>query len=108
MKKNFFTLILLAFIANLAFAQDVIELKLPKSNNIVIKLMFKNGSICDPQNKEGLTALTTSLINEGGTKDMTNSQITDKIYPWAASYDGSTDKEVSIFTFQVPKDFLDQ
>src|SRR6185369_15397535 len=93
--------------ATLSFAQEVIELKMPKSNKIVIKLMFRNGFICDPVGKEGLTGLTTSLITEGGTKDLTNSQITDKIYPWSASYFGSCDKEVSIFTFQVPKDFLE-
>jgi len=86
----------------------VVELKMPKSNKIVIKLMFHNGSICDPVGKEGLTELTTSLITEGGTKELTNSQITDKIYPWSASFSSSADKEVSIFTFEVPKIFLGQ
>ena len=108
MKTKLITLFILSILTNLVFAQDVIELKMPKSNKVVIKLMFRNGSICDPKNKEGLTQLTTSLIAEGGTKDLTNSQITDKIYPWSASYDGSTDKEVSVFTFEVPKAFLDQ
>src|SRR6185436_9582403 len=40
--------------------------------------------------------------------DLTHSQITDKIYPWAASYYASADKEVTIFTFEVPRNFLDQ
>jgi zinc protease len=96
------------FLTVSAFAQEVIELSMPKSNKIVIKLMFRNGSICDPVGKEGLTELTTSLITEGGTKELTNSQITDKIYPWSASFSSATDKEVSIFTFEVPKVFLSQ
>jgi zinc protease len=83
-----------------------VELKMPKSNKIVIKFMFRNGSITDPKGKEGLTQLVGNLITSGGTKDLTVEQITDKIYPWAASYGGSTDKEVSVFTFEVPKVFL--
>ena len=106
--KLYSTLILLFIVGCTANKQEGIELKLPKSNKIVIKLMFRNGSICDPKGKEGLTGLTTSLIAEGGTKELTNSQITDKIYPWAASYSASCDKEVSVFTFQVPKVFLSQ
>lgn len=95
-------------IAASARAQEVVELKLPKSNKIVLKFMFRNGSISDPKGKEGLTMLTTSLMREGGTKELTQQQITDKIYPWAASYWSTVDKEVSIFTFEVPKNFLSQ
>jgi zinc protease len=108
MKIKIGLITLFSIIFTSAFSQDVIELKMPKSNKIVIKLMFKNGSICDPKGKEGLTELTTSLVTEGGTKDMTHSQITDKIYPWSASYYASADKEVTVFTFEVPKTFLDQ
>src|SRR5436853_6153411 len=107
MKKIFLFIALITF-AFMAKAQDVVELKMPKSNKVVIKLMFRNGSICDPKGKEGLTELTASLMTEGGTKDLTHSQITDKIYPWSASYSGSVDKEVTVFTFEVPKDFVDQ
>ena len=108
MKTKIITTLILFFITSFLFAQDVIELKMPKSNKIVIKLMFRNGSICDPKGKEGLTSLTTSLITEGGTKELTNSQITDKIYPWSAYYSSSSDKEVSVYTFEVPKIFLNQ
>ncbi|MCX6291032.1 MAG: pitrilysin family protein [Bacteroidetes bacterium] len=108
MKSKIISALIILFATLTANAQDVIELKMPKSNKIVIKLMFRNGSICDPKGKEGLTELTTSLITEGGTKELTHSQITDKIYPWSASYSASADKEVSIFTFEVPKVFLSQ
>ncbi len=108
MKTKIFSTLILLFITAFSFAQEVVELKMPKSNKIVIKLMFNNGSICDPVGKEGLTALTTSVIAEGGTKELTNSQITDKIYPWSAFYFGSCDKEVSVFTFEVPTAFIDQ
>lgn len=102
--KLFFLLLIITSVK----AQDVVELKIPKSNKIVLKFMFRNGSVADPAGKEGLTMLTTSLIREGGTKELTQQQITDKIYPWAASYYSTVDKEVSIFTFEVPKTFLTQ
>jgi zinc protease len=101
--------ILFLFILGLQVkAADVVELKLPKSDLVVVKLMFKNGSICDPVGKEGLTSLTASVIEGGGTSKMTSSQIKDLIYPWAASYYASVDKQVTVFTFEVHKDHLDK
>ncbi len=90
------------------FAQNVVELKQPKSNKVIIKLRFANGSISDPKGLEGLTASTAALITQGGTKTMTFSEIQDKLYPWAAGYYAQVDKEVTTFTFMVHVDFLDQ
>ncbi len=103
--KKIFSLLLVLF-ALVANAADVVELKLPKSDLVVIKIMFRNGSIADPAGKEGLTSLTANTIAEGGTKELTSTQIKDLIYPWAAEYGVSVDKEVTIFTFQVHKDHL--
>ena len=95
-------------LSTVGYGQNTAELKLPNSNKVVIKLMFRNGSISDPAGKEGLTYLTANLITQGGTKDMTFSQIQDFIYPMAANYYVTTDKEVTIFTFEVHKDFLEK
>ena len=100
--KNLFSIIIILTVITKAFSQEVVELKLPNSNKIVIKLMFRNGSITDPAGKEGLTDMTTSIVSDGGTKTMSKSQIDDKLYPWASSISGHTDKEVSIFTFECP------
>ena len=70
--------------------------------------MFKNGSVCDPTGKEGLTYLTSALITQGGTGELTYADIQNKIYPWATEYYSSVDKEVSIFTFEVHQDFLNE
>jgi zinc protease len=107
MKNIFIVIIMSLFFAN-AFSQDVVELQLPKSDKVVIKLMFKNGSVSDPLGKEGLTRLTAGLITSGGTNDMTYSQVQAKIYPMAAYYGSSVDKEVTIFSFEVHKDFLSE
>ena len=103
--KKIFSLLLVLF-ALVANAADVVELKLPKSDLVVIKIMFRNGSIADPSGKDGLTSLTANTIAEGGTKEMTSAQIKDLIYPWAAEYSVSVDKEVTVFTFEVHKDHL--
>ncbi|MFA5835058.1 MAG: insulinase family protein [Bacteroidota bacterium] len=102
------TLILTILFAASIFAQQLVEIKQPTSNKVVIKLRFANGSISDPKGKEGLTAATANLITQGGTKEMTFSEIQDKIYPWAAGYYAQVDKEVTTFTFAVHVDFLDQ
>ncbi|MDB5221878.1 MAG: peptidase [Chitinophagaceae bacterium] len=93
-------------ISYVSMSQQVIELKQPLSNKIIIKLMFRNGSVTDPVGKEGLTEAVADLIAEGGTKTMTNRQIREFIFPMAANYSSSVDKEVTIFTFTVHKDFL--
>ena len=86
-------------------SQELVELKLPKSEKLIVKLMFKNGSMTDPKGKEGLTNLTATLITDGGTKDKTSTEIKDFLYPMAAVYYSVVDKEVSTFTFEFPKDF---
>lgn len=109
--KNIFKAIIVAASVNtpsgILMAQDVIELPMPNSNKVVVELMFRNGSICDPSGKEGLTYLTNNCITDGGTGNLSASDIQDKIYPWAASFGGFTDKEVSIFSFEVPTAFAD-
>ena len=104
MKAVIISILLSGFI----MAQQIVELKQPNSSKIVVKFMFKNGSICDPQGKEGLTYTTSQLINQGGTGELSFSDIQDKIYPMAAGYFSIVDKEVTIFTFLFHKDWMDQ
>jgi zinc protease len=106
MKKIIFSIIF-CLMVSMTFAQDVTELKIP-SGKAVLKIMFRNGSITDPAGKEGLTSLTSSLLTESGTEKLTSTDIRKMIYPWAARMGSSTDKEVSVFTFEVPSKYLDQ
>ena len=89
-------------------AQEIVELKLPNSNKVSIKLMFKNGSISDPAGLEGITQATASLVVQGGTRELSYSDIQDRIYPMAARYGVSTDKEVTTFSFEVHQDHLEE
>ncbi|MCC3158330.1 insulinase family protein [Hymenobacter sp. 15J16-1T3B] len=91
-----------------ALAADVVELKQPNAAKVVVMLRFQNGSASDPKGKEGLAYLTSQLVTEGGTKELTASQLKDKLYPMAVRYGARTDKEVTTFTFEFHRDFLDQ
>lgn len=108
MKKIIFSIYIILFAFSSFAAIDVVELPMANSNKVVVKLMFRAGSTCDPKGKEGLTLLTANSIIDGGTKTMTSSEVKDFIYPMAAEYFVSVDKEVTYFTFQVHKDFLNQ
>lgn len=101
-------LIISLLFTGMIMAQEVVELKQPNSAKLIVKFMFKNGSICDPQGKEGLTYTTAQLITQGGTGELSFGDIQDKIYPMAANYYSSVDKEVTIFTFEFHKDWMDQ
>ena len=102
------TLLISLLLTGMMMAQEVVELKQPNSAKLIVKFMFKNGSMCDPQGKEGLTYTTAQLITQGGTEELTFGDIQDKIYPMAANYYSSVDKEVTIFTFEFHKDWMDQ
>jgi len=104
MKAIIISLLLAGFIT----AQEVVELKQPNSAKIIVKLMFKNGSVCDPAGKDGLTFTTAQLITQGGTGELSFGDIQDEIYPMAAYYTSSVDKEVTIFTFEFHKDWADK
>jgi len=101
------TLMIALLLTGYLMAQEVVELKQSNSAKIVVKLMFKNGSISDPVGKEGLTYTTAQLITQGGTGDLSYSDIQEQIYPMASQYASSVDKEVTIFTFEFHKDWLD-
>lgn len=104
MKKYICLLILVFGTFNAWSRRPPVELLLPNSNKIVVKFMFKNGSISDVQGKEGITKLTASLMMDGGTGEYTSANIKDKTYPWAANWYVTVDKEVCVFTFEFHKD----
>jgi zinc protease len=99
---------ILSIVTTSSSAEEVIQLKMPGSGKVVFRLVFRNRSISDPAGKEGLTELTADMITESGTKKMTSTEIRKLIYPWAARMSSFTDKEVSIFTFEVPTRYLQQ
>ncbi len=78
----------------------------PVSPIVSFRLVFRSGSVDDPQGKEGLTALTADLLSEGGTQSLTSAQLLEALFPMAAELGASTDKEFTVFAGRVHKDHL--
>jgi zinc protease len=83
---------------------------LPEANSpfIVFNVWIKAGSQNDPKGKEGVASLTARILAEGSTIQNSYEQIVSKLYPMAAGYDSRVDKEMTVFTGRIHKDFLPQ
>ncbi|HEU4403391.1 MAG TPA: insulinase family protein, partial [Candidatus Polarisedimenticolia bacterium] len=81
-------------------------LPIPASPLLTFRIEFRVGSIDDPRGKEGLNALTALTIGQGGTKDLTYREVTDRLYPMAASIHAQPDREVTTFVGEVHRDHL--
>ncbi|MBS1152399.1 MAG: hypothetical protein H6Q89_4097 [Myxococcaceae bacterium] len=75
---------------------------------VAIRVVFHTGAVDDPPGKEGLTALTTAVLSEGGTQELSSAQLIEALYPMAAELDGHSDKEFTVFQGRVHTDKLDR
>jgi zinc protease len=82
-------------------------LPVPDSPLVGFRFLLKVGSAHDPPGKEGIGALTLSMLASGGSRTFTYKEITEKFYPLAAGIGMSIDKEMSVFTGTIHTDNLD-
>ena len=68
---------------------------------VAFRVLFDVGSSEDPPGKEGLTALTTSMTAESGTRELTFAQLSRALYPMAASIGTDTERDQTVFTADV-------
>ncbi len=104
------TVAALALVAAVSVAADtggVIALPEPGSPFIAFNIWIKSGSAADPRGKEGLASITASLVSGGATKHDKLEAILEKLYPLAAGYGASVDKEMTNLTGRVHKDNLE-
>ena len=90
-----------------AATERVITVREPESPFVAFNIWVRAGSAHDPAGKEGLAALTASMVAGGSTQQDRYQQVLEKLYPMAASYGGSVDKEMTVFTGRVHRDNLD-
>ena len=90
-------------------AQNARVISLPEQGSpfVTFNMWVKSGSASDPKGKEGLASLTASLMSGGATTQDTLETILEKLYPMAAGYSASVDKEMTNFTGRVHRDNLD-
>lgn len=90
-----------------AWGMSTVELPVPSDPTVTFRIMFKAGTQNDPPGKEGLAALTAAMLSDGATLQNSYDQILQKLYPMAAGYGVSADKEVTVVSGRVHKDHLD-
>jgi zinc protease len=87
--------------------KNVIKLPVKSDPTVSMKIWFKVGSQNDPAGREGLAVMTATLLSEGSTQKNKYDEILKKLYPMAAGYNASVDKEMTVFHGRAHKDKLD-
>jgi zinc protease len=80
----------------------------PRKPVVVFRALFLSGSISDPRGKEGLTALTATVMAKGGTQALTSAELLDRLFPMAAELDVQVEKEMTVFVGRVHRDHLSE
>jgi len=93
-------------VANAFSGVKITELRSENTPLVTIRIILRAGSINDPKGKEGLNALTATLIAQGGTQKLSYADVVEKLYPWAANLGSQTDHEITTFTGNVHRDHL--
>ena len=78
----------------------------PAHPTVALRHFFRAGSVDDPPGKEGLTALTAAIMAEGGTENLSSSELVRALYPMAAELEVVLDKETTVFAGRCPKEAL--
>ena len=88
-------------------AKGTLTLAEPASPFVAFNMWVQAGSQNDPAGKEGLAFLTAQLITDGATQQNTYQEIIEALYPMAAGYGASVDKEMTVIRGVVHKDNLE-
>jgi zinc protease len=90
-----------------AAAPRLVTLPEPESPFIAFNIWVRTGSQDDPPGKEGLAALTASLMAGGATRSRSYEQIMEALYPMASGYGQNVDREMTTFGGRIHRDNLD-
>ena len=85
---------------------EVVTVANPDSPLIAVRLLFKAGSMHDPEGKEGLASLTGLMLAQSGTAKRSYAERVGALYPMAASIDVTTDREVTLISGEVHRETL--
>ena len=71
-----------------------------------VKLAFRAGSIDDPPDRAGLTALAAELLVRGGTAAHPGESMERALYPLGARIEVQVDREQTVFTARAPREVI--
>jgi len=101
-------LVLSCVILTMAWAKTaVVNMPVADDPTVSFRVLFNVGSQNDPAGKEGIAALTATLITEGSTKKHSYEEMLALLYPMAASVGEQVDKEMTVFSGRTHLDNLD-
>jgi zinc protease len=107
-----FAFILFTLLSATAFAEipmdRVVALPVESDPTVCFRLWFQVGSQNDPPGKEGLAALTASMITEASTKTNSYEDILDLLFPMAGTYAAEISVEETVVYGRIHKDNLQQ
>lgn len=84
-----------------------VQLPVENDPTISFRIWFKVGSQNDPEGKEGLAAFTAAMLVEASTTENSYEQILEKLYPLAARYRATIDKEMTVIVGRIHRDNLE-
>ena len=87
--------------------RNTVLLKSPGNPLVSFRLVFHVGSSQDPPGKEGLAALTSLMLSQGGTEELSMTEVMEALYPMAAGVSAQPDKEVTTFIGRAHRDHLE-
>lgn len=85
-------------------ADNLILLPVQNDPTVSFRIWFKVGSQDDPPGKEGLAALTASMVTDGATRKNSYEDILDKLFPLASGYGATSSTEMTVITGRTHKD----
>jgi zinc protease len=93
--------------ANRQVGERLIVHRQPGSPFVAFNIWVQSGSAHDPAGKEGLAALTASVLSGGSTTAHDYEAILSRLYPMATGYGSNADKEMTVFRGVVHRDNLE-
>lgn len=85
---------------------NIVLLPVKNDPTVSFRIWFKVGSQNDPAGKEGLAAITASMVSDASTQKNSYEEILDKLFPLAAGYSASAGTEMTIVSGRTHKDNL--
>jgi zinc protease len=90
---------------------EIATVLLPNRSPLVtFRILFMTGAASDPQGKEGVAALTASLLSDGGTRARSYEQLVEAVYPMGlgSPLSSQIDKEMTVFSVTTHADNLER
>jgi zinc protease len=85
-------------------SDQVVLLSVRNDPTVSFRIWFRTGSQDDPPGKEGLAAVTASMLTDAATTRHSYEQVLEKLFPLAAGYSASVSVEQTVIAGRVHRD----